>query len=1622
MSDFEVKTGSLKNCARDEQRIAREIDKISDEIEKIAGLLLTSNSTIASLRNKLRNNSASVGNCANKIKTMSDTLDRIAEIYETTEKRIGGNEIGLKDIISDIRDRIEKIIDDIRIIFGPKGMDNSSCYSPDPVNLSNGNYVYEKNFFSFDNILSMNLRIFYNVQDKNPGVLGKGWVHNFAKKIDFENDFAVINDDDGSDIRFLLKEEKYVPVEGVFGEFFRTDNGYSYINQEKINYVFDSKGYITEQITPDGWKISYFYDGNLLSRVECTDEISLSFSYKEGMLASVADHTGRTVAFEYENGMLCKVVDPEGNTTGYGYDAVNRLCEIINSEGQLALKNYFDENDRTMKQIFPDGGVVEYSYNDPERLVVMTRQNGSEVSYYHDEYFRNVRTVYTDGEELTEYNRDHQKVAFTDKIGNVSRYIYDPRGNLSGFINALGEKIEFVYNNENQVNEIIVAGNVIVSAEYDEKNHQISNTDANGGKIFYEYDDMGRVICITQDDESKTHISYDKKGNITEVKDPVTGLTSYEYDECSRVTKTTDALGNVTVFEYDKLDRITRVINAKGDVRKYSYDSRGNIIEMVDFNGGVSTFVYNEINKPVKFTDADGNSTEFEYDLMWNPVKKTVADGGVYTYGYDAEGRMTSICDPMGGTEESKYDPMGNLIQRTAADGGIYTLEYDALGRVVSVTEPTGGKKSAEYDALGNVLSVTYEDGSKEYNTYDPVGNRLTYTDPSGNTKYFEYDSLGNLTLVKDDCGILAEYEYLPGGLLKQETRENGSVVKYSYDAVGNVKEIDDNFNGTWKFEYDAVGNIACAIHGESIEKYTYDASGNITSVTDGCGNVTEYKYSPAGALTLVKDANGIETGYEYDPCYRLKAILQPEDGILLADDFNKFNREQKAFRVTEYTRDLNGNVLSVKSADGTFTQFAYDACGRIISKTDADDFTVSCKYRPDGKEEEICFSDGKSIRYEYDALNKLASVEDWLGITRFQRDELGRVTEVESSDNQVTSYIWGDRGECREIVYPNQKCVSYDYNKNMMLSSCKFDDKQVAYNYYPNGKLKEKVFGNNFSTRYNYDSLGRVSEIRNLKGNDTLDFYSYEYDLCDRKSRLVEMHNDDNMPGGDFTFRYTPVGALESVERNGALYQKFEYDIFGNRTAMYNDGLKTTYSYDKFGRLCSSVDKNREVSYSYDNRGNLRETVVNGIKKLSLHFNALNRLSAAESDGMKASYIYNGLDMLVGKNIAENGRDITERFSYDYSRDFCNLINVERDGSSQSFVWGSDLIASVDNYEASFYFNDERMNPVGIIRNDQFVGRKAYDPFGTEIFNSYAGNDMLADFTFGGYFKDSATGMYNANKRYYDANNGRFVSCDPVAGSITRPVSLNPYVYCTSDPFNYYDPTGMIVAWLAGGIVGAVVNAGGRLAGDIVKSVKNGKWSGSSWQDYAGSIAGGFVEGSVFVVAGPTAAGAAGAATETLVSNGLKMVTKEEGYRKEDGYNIGDLLGDTAKSGAKGAATGFVFGKAAEYIKIPGISKGRGSYSAVWQQVMTKAQKGIIKNVTLKTMYKGLVSHGIVKTVDTIVKKGYSEVKDWAKNKALDVVKDWFNKITGGSTAAASANINKILPQYLSAKCPAAD
>ena len=113
----------------------------------------------------------------------------------------------------------------------------------------------------------------------------------------------------------------------------------------------------------------------------------------------------------------------------------------------------------------------------------------------------------------------------------------------------------------------------------------------------------------------------------------------------------------------------------------------------------------------------------------------------------------------------------------------------------------------------------------------------------------------------------------------------------------------------------------------------------------------------------------------------------------------------------------------------------------------------------------------------------------------------------------------------------------------------------------------------------------------------------------------------------------------------------------------------------------------------------------------------------------------------------------------------------------------------------------------------------------------------------------DESTGLYYLSARYYDPEDGRFISRDSYRGNSVNPSTWNLYAYCANSPVNYEDPSGHIaISRIIGGIIGGGI---GFLAGrKIAKKTK-----AKGWKKYA-IIAGYTIGGAAIgALAGPRVA-----------------------------------------------------------------------------------------------------------------------------------------------------------------------
>lgn len=117
-------------------------------------------------------------------------------------------------------------------------------------------------------------------------------------------------------------------------------------------------------------------------------------------------------------------------------------------------------------------------------------------------------------------------------------------------------------------------------------------------------------------------------------------------------------------------------------------------------------------------------------------------------------------------------------------------------------------------------------------------------------------------------------------------------------------------------------------------------------------------------------------------------------------------------------------------------------------------------------------------------------------------------------------------------------------------------------------------------------------------------------------------------------------------------------------------------------------------------------------------------------------------------------------------------------------------FIKMINEITIAEYFLTDALGSVRQLTNTtaDITSTQAYSPYETSL--STAG-DSETPYGFTGEYTD-ATGNIYLRARYYNPNDGRFISRDTWAGDVNNPLSLNRWNYTQSNPINYTDPSGM--------------------------------------------------------------------------------------------------------------------------------------------------------------------------------------------------------------------------------------
>ncbi len=945
----------------------------------------------------------------------------------------------------------------------------------------------------------------------------------------------------------------------------------SSVNGVVVPFVRDSSGRITQITDLNGNKYTYSYDtnGNLQSVQYPGLTAAETFTY-------AGDHS------------LLTDTDPRGNASTATYDSSGRLQTLTD-----AMNNKWS-----------------YSYNLTTNTTTTTNPDTGVVTETNDSFGKPL-TVTDPLNQTTTYAYDTNEslISMTDPLTKTTTYTYDANGLQTSVTDPLQHTSTKTYNQFGGVVTATDAANTNTqTVTYDANFNPMKVTDLlNGAGTLVAsaiYDQLGNLLTFTDANSNTTQFVYDAKGNPTAISDSINETMHFSYDAMDRVISQTDPNGNpATQFAYDALGRLKTKTEPLNKVTSYVYDNNGNKTSETDANNHTTSYQYDALNRASKVTFPDntskpytydfrgnkltevdqlGRTTNYVYDLAGQLTSVTYASGtpdaGTVSYTYDADGRQKTVKDELGNTTTYNYDAAGRVTSIQDAMSNVTNYAYDADNRKTSMTDMNQHTTSYSYDARSRLTTTTYPivppaaQPTTTLNAFDGMGRLLSVTDQAGNVTIRTYDAVGRQVSLKDALTNVTQYGYdANGNLVSLKDAAGRPATTYQYDALNRRIKRTLPLGQAETYTYDTVGNLATKtdFNGKKTT-YSYDALNRLLSkVPDPSLSqpTVSFTYSSTGKRASMASASGSIT-YTYDNRDRLKSNATPQGTV-------------------SYTYDAHGNVLTITSSNtnGASMTYAYDALNRLSSVTDN---RLLAQGAASGKTAYTYDGVGNVLGYSYPNTVQIAPTYD----------PLNRLTQISSSKSGVLAsyaYTLGATGNRLSAVEQSGRTASYGYDNDYRLTS---------------EAITSDPSGHNGTVSYTYDAVGnRLQQSSTLSG---ITGGTFSYDSNDRLTTDGYDGNGNTVSSGglsytfDFENRLAGSGGLSIVydgdgnrvsETVAATTTKYLVDTL-NPTGLpqvldevANGSVTRTYAYG-----LQRISENQLISgvwtpsfYGYDGHGNVR-------------------------------------------------------------------------------------------------------------------------------------------------------------------------------------------------------------------------------------------------------------------------------------------------------------------------------------------------------------------------------------------------------------------------------------------------
>jgi RHS repeat-associated protein len=721
-------------------------------------------------------------------------------------------------------------------------------------------------------------------------------------------------------------------------------------------------------------------------------------------------------------------------------------------------------------------------------------------------------------------------------------------------------------------------------------------------------------------------------------------------------------------------------------------------------------------------------------------------------YVYDDYGNLTYVLPPKALDLINPSNVLADITSTTVTSSG-NNLSLTATNSIVLLPGFHAQSGSTFTAKVAQVTNQSVLDNLCYQYKYDHRNRLVEKKLPGKDWEYIVYDKLDRPVLTQDanlrtaNKWLFTKYDAFSRPVYTGEYTNNIQISRFDIQTLTNnsniLVETKQNTsttinNATIYYSNNAFPNTNVNLFTINYyDDYTFDLNGGNTESSYTITPITNAKSLPTGSKVRILETNFWITNITYyDDKARPVYTYSNNDYLgTIVKLKSKLDFIGKTLETTT-THTRAGVTTTVVDA------FAYDNyADRLLTQ----------KQKINNQTEEVIASN------VYDELGKLIS-----------KGVGGKVTK---NRLQTLDYSYNVRGwlkKINDVDTIGSDLFAFQVNYNDIV-----DVTKKLYN----GNISQTLWKTNntdSSTKnyiYTYDSLNRLTDA-----TDNLNIFNESLSY-DKNGNIITLNRKGEIVSTPSISRPTDYGTMDNLT--------YSYD--GNKLQIVSDAANKTTG---FKDDQSGIIPDTSIDYTYDANGNMKTDTNKAVTAIT--YNHLNLPTQVTLGAGTIQYTYDATGV--------KQRKVVNGITTDYAGGFQYENNIMRffphtEGYAENNSGIFSYIYHYKDHLGNIRLSYQDKNNDGVVNTTEIMEESNYYHFGLKhsgYNNTVTSTNPGQKLKYNGKELQDELGLnlYDYGARNYDPALGRWMNIDPLAE--VQP-DKTPYHFCSNNPVNRIDPTGML-------------------------------------------------------------------------------------------------------------------------------------------------------------------------------------------------------------------------------------